>query len=256
MGSIIWGRYCPLRALAVGLGVPIVTLPMDSLDLRPSGAGWLREAGWRIRYRWLTKMTGTIIIMTAFFIGYFWLLNHARYTVTTVPRIFIDRMIAFRPEALVLYVSLWIYVPLAPALMDDRRDFAPYCAAVLALSAIGFVIFIFWPTAVPRPEIDWSMHPSFSYLKAVDASGNAFPSLHVAFAVFTLIWMGRLLFEMGASGLARVLNWLWCLGIVYSTLAVRQHVALDAIAGAILGAAVGLVHMRVHLALRARAASP
>jgi membrane-associated phospholipid phosphatase len=227
---------------------------MDSLDLRPTGDGWIEEACSRIRYRWFTKMAGTVIIMTLFFVGYFWLLNHARVTVTTVPRIFIDRMIPFWPGALLLYISLWIYVPLAPALMDDSRDFAPYCAAVIALSLVGFAIFLAWPTAVPRPEIDWSRHPSFSYLKAVDASGNAFPSLHVAFAVFTAIWMGRLLAEMSAGGLARALNWAWCAGIVYSTMAVRQHVALDAMAGAALGAAFGAAFVRARGALRARRA--
>jgi membrane-associated phospholipid phosphatase len=39
-------------------------------------------------------------------------------------------------------------------------------------------------------------------------------------------------------------NWLWCLGILYSTVAIRQHVALDVLAGAGLGAAVAVVHLR------------
>jgi membrane-associated phospholipid phosphatase len=225
---------------------------MDSQQLRPPSAGWLREAGSRMRFMWLTKMTGTVAIMTAFFIGYFWLLNHARYPVTTIPPIFIDRMVAFQPWTLPLYVSLWIYVPLAPALLVDRREMASYAVAAVALSMVGFGVFVLWPTAIPKPDIDWSRHPSVSYLKAVDASGNAFPSLHVAFAVFTAVWFGRLLRGLGAGGLARALNWLWCLGIVYSTLAIRQHVALDAIAGAGLGAAAAAVHLRVLGLLRPR----
>jgi membrane-associated phospholipid phosphatase len=35
----------------------------------------------------------------------------------------------------------------------------------------------------------------------------------------------------------------WCLGILYSTLAVRQHVLWDVIAGAALGAAVALGYL-------------
>jgi len=218
---------------------------MDPPAARPPDEGWLSQAGSRIRYRWLTKMAGTMACMTAFFIGYFWLLNHARFPVTTIPRIFVDRMLEFRPEALPLYISLWVYVPLAPALLIDRRELVSYAVATMALSAVGFAIFILWPTAIPKPEINWSQHPSVSYLKAVDASGNAFPSLHVAFAVFTAVWLGRILRAIGAGRLARALNWLWCLGIVYSTLAVRQHVALDAIAGAILGAAGAALHLRI-----------
>jgi membrane-associated phospholipid phosphatase len=212
------------------------------MDTQPSflpAAGWLREAQARFLFHWYAKMCGTIVIMTAFFIVYFWLLNHSRLPVTVVPRIFIDRMIPFNPGALTLYISLWLYVPLAPAFLRFTRDMKAYTIAVLALSAVGFGIFIVWPTAVPKPEGDAWAASSIAYLKTVDASGNAFPSLHVAFAVFTAMLFGRLLREMRSGVLLRGLNWLWCLGIIYSTIAIRQHVALDAVAGIILGAIGG-----------------
>jgi membrane-associated phospholipid phosphatase len=50
--------------------------------------------------------------------------------------------------------------------------------------------------------------------------------------------------KMGAGRGLRALNWLWCAGILYSTVATRQHVALDVLAGAALGAAVAVVHLR------------
>jgi len=199
-----------------------------------------REFRSRLRTLWPVKMIGTIVGMTAFFVVYFRLLNHPLYPMTIVPRTAIDRLIAFRPEALPLYLSLWIYVPLAPALLKNRREVTVYPIAAFVLSAIGFLVFLFWPTAVPASEIDWSRHPSVAFLKAVDASGNAFPSMHVAFAVFTSVWLARSLREIGAGRLIRALNFLWCLGIAYSTLATRQHVALDVLAGAVLGVMVGL----------------
>jgi membrane-associated phospholipid phosphatase len=223
----------------------------DSVSILPA-AGWLREAGSRIRIHWVVKMAGTAVIMTAFFVIYFYLLNHSRSPVTTVPRIFVDRMIAFRPGALPLYISLWVYVPLAPALLRHARDMRAYTAAVLALSAVGFGIFILWPTTIPKPEVDAPLVSSLAYLKAVDASGNAFPSLHVAFAVFTLLLFARLLREMNSGLLIRALNWLWCAGIVYSTIAIRQHVALDVLAGIVLGAVGGVALLRV---LRATSAA-
>jgi membrane-associated phospholipid phosphatase len=67
----------------------------------------------------------------------------------------------------------------------------------------------------------------------------------VAFAVFTAMLFARLLREMRSGLLIRGLNWLWCLGIIYSTIAIRQHVALDAVAGIILGAIGGFVLLRV-----------
>jgi len=208
--------------------------PDDSERFLPA-AGWMRDAGSRIANRWVIKMAGTTAIMTAFFFVYFYLLNHSRLPVTTVPRIFVDRMIAFRPGALPLYISLWVYVPLAPALFRFPREMKAYTVAVLALSAVGFGIFILWPTAIPKPDFDPALVPSLSFLKAVDASGNAFPSLHVAFSVFTVFLFDRLLREMRSGLLLRALNVLWCAGIVYSTIAIRQHVALDALAGIILG---------------------
>lgn len=207
-------------------------------------AGWLSQIGPRLRTLWLAKMIGTTLGMTAFFVAYFAILNHPLFPVTTIPLIAIDRLIGFRPEALPIYLSLWIYVALAPALLENRRELISYGLAALILSLIGLGIFLLWPTAVPKLEIDWSQHTFFSFLKAVDASGNACPSLHAAFAVFTAVWLERLLCEMRAGRLVRAFNWLWCVGILYSTVAVRQHVALDTLTGAVLGATVAALHLR------------
>ncbi|HEY1764606.1 MAG TPA: phosphatase PAP2 family protein [Opitutaceae bacterium] len=229
---------------------------MDSPDSRQPPASWLRQAGQRLRYRCFTKMFGTLIAMSAFFITYFHLLNNPRIKVTTVPTIFIDQWVVFMPWAVILYVSLWIYVLLVPAMLLDTRVMRSYLWACVALSVVGFGIFLLWPTAVPRSSIAWSKHASIFYLKTVDASGNAFPSLHVAFAVFTAIWLSRMLRTMGAGGIARSLNWLWCLGIIYSTMAIRQHVALDAISGAVLGGVAARIHLSILASIRPPIAFP
>jgi membrane-associated phospholipid phosphatase len=67
----------------------------------------------------------------------------------------------------------------------------------------------------------------------------------VAFAVFSAVWLERLGRQMSAGRVVRALNWLWCLGILYSTVAIRQHVALDVLAGAALGTTVAVVHLRL-----------
>ena len=189
-------------------------------------------------------MLGTTLGMAGFFGLYFWVLNHPLRPVTLVPLTAVDRWIGFWPGALPLYLSLWLYVSLAPALLVVRRELVSYGLAALGLSLAGLGVFAIWPTAVPRPDIDWSRHPSVAFLKSADASGNACPSLHVAFAVFTAFWLDRLLSQLGAGRGFRVLNWLWCLGILYSTMAIRQHVALDVLAGAILGATFAWAHLR------------
>ena len=229
---------------------------MDSPETRQPPASWLRQAGERIRFRCFTKIIATCIAMSAFFITYFYLLNNPRMKVTTVPTIFIDGWIGFMPWAIVLYVSLWIYVLLVPAMLLNTVVMRSYLWACVALSVVGFAVFLLWPTTVPRTGIEWSKHASIFYLKTVDASGNAFPSLHVAFSVFTAIWLGRMLRNMGAGTIVRALNWLWCLGIIYSTMAIRQHVALDALSGAALGALAAWIHMRILSSIRPAIAFP
>lgn len=212
--------------------------------MRSFSAGWLRRAGPRLLVLWVPKMLGTMLGMTAFFAAYFWVLQHPQGPVTVMPLTVVDRLVGFQPAALPVYLSLWIYVSLAPALIVAGRELLSYGVAAIVLSVSGLGIFVLWPTAVPAAAVDWSLHPAFAFLKAADASGNACPSLHVAFAVFTAAWFERLLRQLGAGRWARACNALWCLGILWSTVATRQHVALDVLAGTLLGAAVAAVHLR------------
>ena len=206
--------------------------------------GWFPQVGRRVLTWWPAKMFGTALGMTLFFVVYFWVLRHPLHPVTTMPLTFVDRLVGFRPGALPLYLSLWFYVSFAPALLVDRRELVSYGLAWAAMSGIGLGIFLLWPTAIPPPEVDWARYPAFRFLNSVDASGNACPSLHVAFAVFTAVWFDRLGRQMGSGRLTRAFNWLWCVGIVYSTVAIRQHVVLDALAGTALGLAVAAAHLR------------
>ena len=212
-------------------------------DLRTERS-FFREFGAPRRADWLIKAISVSLGMTAFFIVYFQVLYHPIFPVTLMPLTAVDRWIGFRPGALSLYVSLWIYIPLAFVLLKPRRELRSCGVAAIVLSVIGLGIFVLWPTAVANVGRDWASHPTFSFLRNIDASGNACPSLHVAFAVFAAIRVGRLLPEMHAHDFIRVGNWLWCLGIVYSTIATGQHVALDAFAGAALGALIALPRFR------------
>jgi hypothetical protein len=206
--------------------------------------GFVRQASVRLRAEWWVKAAAITCGMAAFFFAYFELLNHPRFPVTIMPITALDRFIAFRPEALTLYVSLWIYVPLGFALLANRRELFANSVAATVLALIGLGIFWAWPTAVPLFGETWSAGSAFAFLKNVDAAGNACPSMHVAFAVFTAIRLARVLREMDARPLVHLANWLWCAGIVYSTLATRQHVALDAVAGGALGALIGWLRFR------------
>ncbi len=203
-----------------------------------SAPSWFRELPPRLRSHWRLKSLWIPVFMTAFFCAYFLVLRHPLRRVTVMPATAPDYWIGFHPGSLACYVSLWIYVLIPPALMDELPELARFARAAVILAVAGLAAFVGWPTAVPPWDIDWSRYGAFASLKSVDATGNACPSLHAAFAVFCGVWTDRLLRRMGAPGFFRVLNAAWCAGILYSTVATRQHVAVDLVAGAFLGALV------------------
>lgn len=184
---------------------------------------------------WL-KGFGTAGIMTAFFIGYFAVLRHPVFPVTTVPATWIDGLVGFQPWTLAAYFSLWFYVSLPAMMLVDRRQLIGYGVGCVALGVAGLAIFLRWPTTFTPPDIDWSQHPWLAFLKSTDSTGNACPSLHVAFSVFAALWFVRILRSLGGGRIAQSVNALWAALIVHSTLGTHQHVALDALFGIVLGA--------------------
>ena len=211
-----------------------------------TGLGATRGVRARLgRLMWL-KALGTTAFMAAFFVAYFHLLRDPAYPVHVMALTALDHWIAFQPQALFVYFSLWFYVALPPALLEQRHELAGYGAWVGALCVAGLLCFYFWPTAIPPNPIDASEHAGFALLRGVDAAGNACPSMHVATATFSAVWLDRLLRQMDLAPGWRVFNGLWLLGIVWSTVAVRQHVALDAGAGLLLGLAFALPSVGWH----------
>lgn len=207
---------------------------------------WYRQAGAPLLMHVPLKAIGTPLFIALFFGAYFYVLKHPAYPPTLMPMTALDRLISFQPLAFYIYVSLWVYVSLPPALFAQRRELYGYAAAMAAMCLAGLGIFYFWPTAVPPAEIDWALYPDMEFLKNLDAAGNACPSLHVATAVFSGLWLHRLLRRFGAPGWMLLVNGAWCAGIVYSTLAVRQHVVVDVLAGLVMGLLAAGLSLRGH----------
>lgn len=196
---------------------------------------WYWQAAKAISRHLVLKSIGTTLFISLFFGAYFYLLNSPAYPTTVMPLTLLDRLIGFEPLAMPLYVSLWVYVSLPPAFLATRRELHGYGIAMAATCLAGLLIFYFWPTAVPAADIDWARYPGVDFLKNLDASGNAFPSLHVATAIFSGLWLHHLLRRFGGPPWILFVNGLWCFGILYSTLATRQHVAVDVLGGLLLG---------------------
>jgi membrane-associated phospholipid phosphatase len=206
---------------------------------------WPRMAHAIARHFWL-KAVGTTLFISLFFAAYFYLLRHPAYPVSVMPRTSLDHAIGFMPIALPVYLSLWVYVSLPPLFFTDRRELLRYGLAIALTCLAGLGVFYFWPTAAPAPDVDWLKYPDMQFLKNIDAAGNACPSLHVATAVFSGVWLHHLLRGFSVPPWLLLLNALWCAGIAWSTLATRQHVAVDVIAGIALGGLAAWLSLRLH----------
>lgn len=199
----------------------------------------LGSLGQRLKAHWCFKLLAGMIIFIAFFSGYFLLLKFQIFPLQVMPVTALDRLITYQPDTLPLYLSFYLYIALAPWLLDDQRDLNACCLALSGLCLVGLTIFFVWPTTIPRPDgaVHW---PAIS----IDRPINVCPSLHAAFAVFSAIGIDRLARHLGDRGVMRSLSWLWCLGILYATLATKQHLAVDLFAGIVLGATWAGLYLR------------
>lgn len=203
---------------------------------------------WRMRHHWVLKSLGITAFMWVFFALYFHLLRHPRLAVLVMPLTALDRALPFQPAAFAAYASLWVYVGFPVGLMLSLREMLRYGAWMGSLCGVGLLCFYFVPTAVPPFDltgVDLG-HSGMALLQGVDAAGNACPSLHVATATFTAVWVHRLLQLTGARPGWFVANALWAALIVYSTLAIKQHVVIDVVAGAVLALAFAWPSVRWH----------
>jgi membrane-associated phospholipid phosphatase len=207
---------------------------------RLSTARALHQLFWRL---WWLKAPGSALFIWFFFEAYFFLLRYPHAQVTTMPVTWLDTAIPMQWWAWVPYLSLWFYTCLPPALLPNLRQLLYYGLSVGSVCLLGLLIFYFWPTAVPaftRPP-----GTGLALLEGVDTAGNAFPSLHVAIAVFSALWLDRQLRGVAAGRGWLIASWLWCLVITYSTLATKQHVVLDVLAGVVLGVLGALASLAV-----------
>lgn len=197
--------------------------------------------GQRIAALWLVKMIGTTLGISGFFVLYFWVMHNPPSEPTVMPLTPLDHWVGVSDDAMLLYGSLWFYISLAPALAKDKAELWACARDAAIMAAVGLAVFWLFPTTVPVFPVDWAQYPALQFLKATDVGGNAFPSLHVAFAVLTAVLLGRQLRSVKAPAWTHAVNVLWSLGIVYSTLATRQHVLIDVLGGTLLAGVVSWV---------------
>ena len=168
----------------------------------------------------------------------------------TLPALALDAWVDFSPGWLWVYLSIALLVPLAPLLATQRDELARYARGLALVCVPCFVAFLLVPVEGPRPEV-LPAHGGYEWLASVDRTTNSFPSLHAALAVYSLLFACRVMrrdLSRGAWLALAAAGSLWVLAILYSTLATRQHWALDLPAGALLA---WIAHARAWRSARA-----
>jgi hypothetical protein len=160
--------------------------------------------------------------------------------VRPMPATWLDRAVPFRPGATWWYVSWYVMLCVSPALLATRKQLRQYAAGICVNGLVANLVFLLSPTGVARPVSNDGLDWVYRTVVTFDRPVNACPSLHAALAVFTTLWFARLCraeprLPLRRPGLWAAAMWLWTAVIFYATLATRQHVVLDLLAGSVLG---------------------
>jgi membrane-associated phospholipid phosphatase len=140
--------------------------------------------------------------------------------------------------------SLWFYLTFYGllgwiGLSVDDRNFHRYIRSIWWTAFFSHLVFLLIPNGVTREAIDHDSAPLvYQWLVLADQPRNAFPSLHASLSV--LAGLAAI-----ASPLIRPLlktaAWTWVIGILWSTIALRQHYAVDLISGSALAVVVWII---------------
>jgi hypothetical protein len=146
-----------------------------------------------------------------------------------VPETALDRAVPFEPRWIWPYVSVAVLVAIAPLMATSQIALRRYSVGLALLCTTCFAVFLFFPVAGPRPSVlpDLAL---YRFLVSVDRPTNSLPSLHVGLVVYSLLYCDRVLragTDPGRLAVLRVLGAVWGVAILYSTLATKQHWAVD-----------------------------
>jgi hypothetical protein len=149
-----------------------------------------------------------------------------------------DSWIKFSPVWTPMYLTAFPMVVLPILLLKRRRDLLELASAYTIAIFISAVIFVLYPVEVPRPNLItkscsscWALYALYWF----DSTRNALPSLHASLGLCCCR------FSFRVSNLVGILFSVLLVGFLISTIATRQHVILDLLAGLTVAGAVLLL---------------
>src|SRR5882757_6871770 len=160
----------------------------------------------RLQSKLALKLVLLVVLNLLVYAPYLFLQRHHFFPAMKMPPSVFDRMIPFSDKAVWLYLSIYLLMPVGPFLMNSRKQIFRYAAGIILISLFANLTFLFWPTSCPHPSVQ-ETNVAYQTLIAMDNSFNAFPSLHAAFAVYSALWGGLVLRELGGRGFWQIGLW-------------------------------------------------
>lgn len=143
----------------------------------------------------------------------------------------IDDMVPFIPQFVYFYCCYFIILLTTPYLVNKySKNRSIYTKTYIISSIIGFIIFIIYPTVVLRPELKVNNLSTFvvSIIYYFDTPAlNCFPSFHTLNSVLSIMFISM---NKNAPKKLRIFIFVLALGIILSTIFIKQHVIYDLIA--------------------------
>jgi membrane-associated phospholipid phosphatase len=165
--------------------------------------------------------------------GFIYLLISSLISQNSVPiNSSIDDRIPFVPWFVIPYVA-WMFVLYLAFIYMGLTNRSLYWRTMIAYNAavtVSNIIFILFPTYMPRPEItgDDLFQKLVLFIYSNDQPVNCFPSIHCLTTYLLFITMIRgQLFSVGPRLLISVFLW----SIIASTVLIKQHALVDVIGG-------------------------
>jgi len=151
-----------------------------------------------------------------------------------------ERELVVFPEFVLIYLTIYPTF-LLPFLFIHQKDFFRlFSLAYISVMCICYVIYLFFPVSIDRPELP--VHSFSSWALAIvywaDRPWNCFPSMHVAMsllAALTILEVHRI------RGMLILVLTLW---IAYATVLIKQHYVLDVLAAIALTFTIHFVYVR------------
>jgi len=145
-----------------------------------------------------------------------------------------DDFFTFEPVFVIFYLYWFVYVfiVLSYFAIKDGKVYYKLLAAIVIGMLTSEVIFICYPTTVPRPSVEGSgvIMSLVRFVYNRDNPFNCFPSIHVLNSMLVTVYYCK----YGQGKILKVTSIISFILIALSTLYLKQHYILDVIAAAIL----------------------